>query len=60
MNIDEILDELPNLSDAEIQRIRDWLDQDDQVEETDELIAELDRLVGAAKTDTRLSAADVL
>lgn len=60
MNIDEILDELPNLNDVEIQRIRDWLDQDVQIEETDELIAELDRLVEAAKTDRQLSAADVL
>lgn len=60
MNIDEILDELSNLNDAEIQRIRDWLDQDAQLEEADELITELDRLVEAAKTDKRLSAADVL
>jgi hypothetical protein len=60
MTIDDILAELPHLSDPEIQRIRDWLDQDAEVEETDELIAELDRLVEASKTDKRLSAADVL
>ena len=60
MTINDILAELPNLSDSELQRIRDWLDQEAEVEETDELIAELDRLAEAAKTDERLSAADVL
>lgn len=61
MTINDILDELPKLSESELQRIRDWLDESAEVvKESDELIAELDRLVQAAKTDKRLSAAEVL
>jgi hypothetical protein len=61
MTINDILAELPKLGEPELQRIRDWLDERaEAVEETDELIAELDRLVETAKTDKRLSAAEVL
>ena len=60
MTNNEVLAELPKLNESELQRIRDWLDESAEVKETDELIAELDRLVEAAKTDKRLSAAEVL
>jgi len=54
MSINEILQELPNLTPEERQALRDWLDSED-IPETDELIAAVDEGFRSSQTGKGIS-----